>query len=441
MQKLNIKSRILFLLAVAFVACWCMFAIESCRNPMIDNVNLLRPSDSLNLQKDSVAITVITQVQAPQVSSGITQGVLGSMFDRNFGTMYCGFYGQLPLTTAGTVIPAGAILDSAVLSLAYNGQLGLCNKPINLAVYELTDSISSYLNYYTNTTFHVKTPAIGTLNNFIPNEGDSIYIAATATYVSPSLSIDLSKSFGESIISDSAGLQNDSLFLAHFKGIYVTATSAATGDGIMYINLNSPQSAVTFYYHYLLGGVVYSQNLSLTFSGINVNHYDCINNNTATAAAIKAGPTAQKVYLEAGSGAGGLITFSLDTFTKHGPVGINKAEIVFSQSPPDTAFPAPEVLNLLRIDDAGVGQTLDDAAYPTFGGILTDETVTPTLNIYRYRFNISRYFQKLVQGIYNNNGLFVQIQNGNQVGDRVVLTNTSNNKNYKISLSVTYTKL
>ncbi len=83
----------------------------------------------------------------------------------------------------------------------------------------------------------------------------------------------------------------------------------------------------------------------------------------------------------------------------------------------------------------------------TFGGVLTNETVTPTLNIYRYRFNITRYFQKLVQGIYNNNGLFVQIQNGNEVADRVVLTNTTNspipanNKNYKISLSVTYTKL
>ena len=51
-----------------------------------------------------------------------------------------------------------------------------------------------------------------------------------------------------------------------------------------------------------------------------------------------------------------------------------------------------------------------------------------------------------LKGIYNNNGLYVQIVSGNQVADRVVLTNTTNtatpnSKNYKISLSVTYTKL
>jgi hypothetical protein len=187
--------------------------------------------------------------------------------------------------------------------------------------------------------------------------------------------------------------------------------------------------------------------LPFTFSGVVVNHYDCPSASTAVAAAIQSGPAAQKIYLEAGSGAEGKITFSLDSILKYGHVGINKAEVVFSQSPTDTQFAAPLTLNLLRIDDAGVGQTLDDASYSTFGGILTNETVTPTLNIYRYRFNITRYFQKLVQGIYNNNGLFVQIQNGNEVADRLVLTNTTNspipanNKNYKISLAVTYTKL
>ncbi len=284
------------------------------------------------------------------------------MYDRNFGTMYCGFYGQLPLTTAGVVIPQGSVLDSVVLTLAYNGQLGLCHKPVDLAVYEVTDSLSSYLNYYTNSTFHIKTPPLGVVNNFVPDMVDSIYIAATATYQSPNLRIPLSRSFGERILADSAGLQNDSLFLAHFKGIYVTATSGATGDGMMYINLTSALSAVNFYYHYSLAGQVYPAHLPFTFAGVVVNHYDCTSASTAVAAAIQSGPTAQKVYLEAGSGAEGKITFSLDSILKYGHVGINKAEVVFSQSPTDTQFAAPVTLNLLRIDDAGVGQTLDDAS-------------------------------------------------------------------------------
>ena len=370
--------------------------------------------------------------------------MLGSVYDRNFGTMYCGFYGQLPLSNPISP-PPGAVFDSAVLTLAYNGQLGFCHKPIDIAVYELSDSLSPYLNYYSNTTLHVKTPALGAVNNFVPDM-DSIYIASSATYQSPNLRIPLSRSFGERLLSDSAGLQNTALFLSHFKGIYVTATSGSTGDGMMYINLVSALSGINIYYHYTLEGFIYSQLLTFTFTGVTVNHYDCTAENTPVTAAIHAGPAAQKVYLEAGSGAEGKITFSLDSILKYGHVGINKVEVVFSQSPSDTQFTAPETINLLRIDDAGTGQVLDDASYSTFGGVLTYETVTPTLNIYRYRFNITRYFQKLVEGVYNNNGLYVQVVNGNQVADRVVLTNTTNtatpnSKNYKISLSVTYTKL
>src|SRR5580700_2919558 len=84
---------------VAFLGC-CLFAAQGCKDPQIENVNLLRASDSLNLAKDSLAINVVTQVQAPQVSSGVAQAVLGVMYDRNFGTMYCGFYAQIPLQSA-----------------------------------------------------------------------------------------------------------------------------------------------------------------------------------------------------------------------------------------------------------------------------------------------------------------------------------------------------
>jgi hypothetical protein len=217
----------------------------------------------------------------------------------------------------------------------------------------------------------------------------------------------------------------------------------------MYINLLSSSSGINFYYHYNYLGVAQPSDFELTFAGVVVNHYDYTNHATAVASALQNPLTAQKVYLEAGSAAQGKITFKLDSLLKSGTIGINKAELVLSQSigGTDTQFTAPITLNLLRIDDAGVGQPVDDVSLSDYGGVLTLETASPGLNIYRYRFNITRYFQRLVQGIYTNNGLYLTVVNGNQVADRVVIANPSVpstpvvNKNYKISLSVTYTKL
>lgn len=418
-----------------------LVAMQGCKNPGLDNIQLIPSKDYLNLSVDSVPVNVITQVQAPQVSSGISQAIIGSVYDWNFGTMYGGFYAQLPLNSAPPPIAPGTIVDSVVLSLAYGGQFGLCHKPIDLAVYELADPLLANTNYYTNTSFSVKSPALALVDNFIPQANSSVYNASTGTYQSPYFSIRLSKTFGQQIIDDLASLQNDSVFLTLFKGIYVTATSGSSGDGMAYINLNSPQSNLAFYYHSPSNGNLSETVLPLTFSGVAINHYDCIHGNTPVQATIDAGTAAQSVYLEAGSGAGGLITFSLDSTLKGGKVGISKAEIVFSQSSSDGEFASPPQLNLLRVDDAGQGQVLDDAVYPTYGGVLTSEAVSPVMNINRYRYNITRYFQKLVQGVYNNNGLFLQIQNGAQVGDRVVLSNIRGDKNYKISLAVTYTKI
>ncbi|MDB5284168.1 MAG: hypothetical protein JWO06_3243, partial [Bacteroidota bacterium] len=53
----------------------------------------------------------------------------------------------------------------------------------------------------------------------------------------------------------------------------------------------------------------------------------------------------------------------------------------------------------------------------------------------------TKYFQKLLQGVYNNNGFFVQVPSAGGSSERVVIGNSLTDKNYKVSLVVTYTKL
>ena len=122
-------------------------------------------------------------------------------------------------------------------------------------------------------------------------------------------------------------------------------------------------------------------------------------------------------------------------------IGINKAELIVAESEIDSQYAVPSTLSLLRIDDAGVGQQLDDVSSASFGGYLQTDTLGGAV-VNRYHFNISLYMQKLIEGIYNNNGLYLSIPSANSTPARVVLMNPpATDKIHRTYLTVTYTKL
>ena len=433
------KNKLTFLIAPAILCCWCLFSITGCKDPVIKSKNLLTQSDTLNLAKDTLRLTVTTVAQQPLSSSGIIDGVLGSMNDRNLGISYGSFYAQCALTVSSPTFGTHPILDSVVLSLGFNGSYGPCTKPMNISVFELNEDLSSTANYHTNSSFNVKTPPIGQRLNYIPDFVDSVPVYVSGGNQAPQLRINLTKTFGYKLLNaDSVSLLTDSLFKAYFKGIYVTA-SGPVGNGMIFCNLTSAASAVTIYYRNQDTGDTIENPFTFSLSGATVNHFD---NNYFGAPVYNAihSPLAnnQKVYLEGGAGTQGQILINLDSLPKN--IGVNKAELIVALSQPDSQYAAPSYLNLLRIDDAGVGQNLDDANSTIFGGGISGDTINGTL-VYRYHFNISLYMQKLVQGIYNNHGLYLAIPGANSTPARAVLTNLPNDKIRRTYLTVTFTKL
>jgi hypothetical protein len=87
---------------------------------------------------------------------------------------------------------------------------------------------------------------------------------------------------------------------------------------------------------------------------------------------------------------------------------------------------------------------VEDASTTSFGGSLQEDTLNG-LMVSRYHFNISIYMQRVLQGIHNNNGLYLEIPSANSNPARVVLTNptpgTPNSNIYRTYLTVLYTKL
>ena len=434
------KNKLIYYIAPAILCCWCFFSIQSCKDPIIQSKNLLTKSDTLNLKKDTLGITITTVAQTLQNSTGIIDGMLGSMSDRNFGITYGSFYAQCALLVASPSFGANPIVDSIVLSLAFDLPYGPCTKPVNISVYELNQDMLATGTYYTSSSFQVKTPPIGYLRNYIPNLTDSTYVYAEGGYEAPQLRINLTKAFGYKLLNaDSAILSNDSAFLSYFKGIYVT-TSGPVGNGMMFCNLSSSLSKITVFYRTSDSGDSIENPFNFPIAGLTVNHFDNSYNGTPVNSALQNPNTNnQKVFLQGGCGTEAKILINLDSLPKN--IGINKAELILAESQPDSQYTVPISLSLLRIDDAGIGQNVDDVSSSNFGGYLQADTVGGVV-VNRYHFNISLYMQKLVQGIYNNKGLYLAIPSPNSTPARVVLANPPvANKTYRTYLTVTYTKL
>lgn len=427
------KNKLSLILAPA-IFCWCLFYLQACKEPAINDQ---LGGEGLDIARDTLVLKVSSEFEQPVLSNNVSVGVLGNIADPNFGKTYAGVYAQCRLTSNNISFGDNPVLDSAVLTLKYNGQYGKFNQPVTLSVFELTQDLRDSISYYTNSTFRVNGSPMGQLSSFTPNLTDSIYVYGQA--FAPHLRVPLSRAFGEKILlADSATLVNNTAFLNEVKGFYITASSATDGNGMLYLDLRSAISKVTVYYHNATADSLF-YNLPLT--GVTVNHIDNIYTGTPVQTAVSAHQPAgdEKIYIQAGAGVNGKIQLTnLDSLPKN--KAINKAELVLSVSVPDTLYPAPLLLDLFRIDDAGEGQRLEDEGLTAFGGTIQQETVNG-VKVYRYRFDIKYYFQKLVKGIYRNNGLYVQSTFPNNSSERVVIDNSSTDKNYKVSLVVTYTKL
>lgn len=419
------------------VFCWCLFSLSACKDPAIEDNSLLTDDDNLNLAKDTLYAKVVTVFQEPLGSNGVSTGVLANLSDPNYGKTQAGVYAQLRLTSNNTNFGTNPQLDSVVLTMAYTDKYGKFDIPVNVSVYELSESLLDSVTYYTNTSFAVNPVAIGQRTGFTPNLTDSVQLSTGVKYP-PHFRVTLNNSFGNKLLADTTKLVDNVAFLNYIKGLYITTTNSPIGNGLVYFALSSTISGVTVYYHNDLDD---SLSLLIPISGVKVNHFDNNYTGTPVANAVNAPNPAgdTKVYLQGGAGVRGKIFISdFDSLPKN--IAVNKAELVLTQSAGDTSYKAPLLLDLFRIDDAGVAQILEDEDQSYYGGTRVTETVDG-VTYTRYRFNIKKYFQKLVNGTYSNNGFFLQVLAGNSHTERVVIANPTNDNNYKVTFIVTYTNL
>ena len=162
---MKLKSKITYIIAPA-VLCWCLFYLQSCKDPAVEDKHLLTKDDDLNLAKDTLKVKVFSEFEQPINSNGVGISQLGSISDPDFGTTFASFYAQCELSSNNIYFGDSAVLDSAFLMLQYNGAYGKFDKPVDINVYELAQDISDTTAYKTNQSFTVNIPPVGTLHNY-----------------------------------------------------------------------------------------------------------------------------------------------------------------------------------------------------------------------------------------------------------------------------------
>lgn len=376
--------------------------------PTVDNITTFETY--LPAETDNFLLTDSTQVY---MSDNMAVGHISN--DQEFGELHAdGYFAMVPPTTVfypfyrkDSIVG----IDSVILSLAYTGLYGDTNSTQTLRVFEISQSavFSDTVLYKLN---HADFPTVGAelgSKSFQLNKlKDSVLHIRRrdTTKLANVIRIPLSSSLGsrfanyDTTNSANGGFRSDSIFRTLFKGLAIKADN--TGNGITYISPSATSTKLVVYFRVQKSGVIdttYTEffhsvapqaNLVRRSPGAPWNNY--LNNGQAQD---------DRVYLASVPGSYGSIKIpGLDTLSN---AIIHRAELIMTPlvTTQDGIFTHPPALLLDRINAAGdTASTFDldmnladnygSYTYdvPKFGGgLLRDST---------YRFDITRYVQKIV---------------------------------------------
>ncbi len=413
-----------------------IFFVEGCKEPTIENSTLLTSDDELVLgTADTLSIFTRLLKEDPQITSGATTGILGSISDPVFGTTAVSFSSQFRLNTNNISFGTGLALDSCVLSLSYKSLYANFTQPVNLSVYELSEALNVSSVYYSNSSVAIATPPVGKVNGYKPNFKDSSYVYGEV--FKPQLRVRLSNDFGNKILlADSLTLSDNGKFLNLIKGLQIKAEPVANGDGLVGFDLRSAETRITLYYRNSANDSL-KLDIPIGSASQSINHF--ANNFSPTVnSVLNNDPLANDTVLPVSASAGTKVKISIPQLDSLPPnIAINKADLIVPLSAfysmYDTTFLPPTTMKLYRVNSLGVEQ---DSLNVTDQNI-QQKNINGVLTVV-YRFNVTLFVQKLLNKQEKNYGFVLKAPVID--GRRVCLSNTTAPAG-RIACRIIYTKL
>lgn len=417
----------------------------SCKKKTPENIGLplLPDSDLLNATFTDTATLITHTIKDDSLNTkNVTPILLGNINDPIFGSTQSSIFTQFSLSQTNPSFGTNPVLDSAVLSLAYNsGQYYGTLYPQKFDVYEVSEMMSKDATYYSNTLLqYYTTQQIGSAT-ITPDVTDSVQVG---TVKFPAhIRIKLSDVLFQNFLTNStytSSYNSNSSFQTAFKGIYIKSSSD-TSQAILYMNITDAYSRLTLYYKNAADTLSHSYYFDISkdncarYSYFEHNYTSAITNQLNTSATIQR----DTVFVQPMAGVRTKITMPyLGDFFKNGKVAINKAELILPVEPSSVsaAFSAHPKL-VATIADSVLGPVImpdyfEGATY--FGG-----DYDATNNV--YKFNIARYVQRVLNGTTKNQGLYIITNARPTTANRVQLIGGSKALTNRMRLKITYTPL
>lgn len=400
--------------------------------------DLIPPQDIFNVKIDtSFSISVFTVPYDTVVTQGFSEAIIGETYDPIFGRTKASFVTQLRIPSLNQRYGTNPTIDSAFLFITFSERLG--NEPINIAVYELTDSLardSIYNSLAPIDNMYNPAPIGQFLLPFNGEEG-TLKIPIDLNWVNSRLI--------QPTLQDTTIMSSQVNFLKHFYGIHVapTSTFADYAKGMYYFNYLSGLSRLLVYYKNDEQEV---DTVSLTYSYVmadpnyRFNHFKhdfeaadpnlTINFNSPES-------TQDSVFYVKGlGGAKGVIVLDdIYNWIQKMPIAINRAELRIELEE-NESMPADTLLNNLFLFKSGKLNRVNLNDYlimgESFGGKYSKSKKY-------YSFNITYHLQSLLKDPNADNKIYVESRTADRRAEGAVLRSGSHSSRMK--LIITYTKL
>ncbi len=379
---------------------------------------------------DTLTIEAVTAINDSMFISQAATNILGIINDPVFGKSRASIYTETRLPMNNLSLGEAPVLDSIHLVLIYSGDYyGKLQTFQNLQVYELSenfpekDTLYSTLEIPHYPELITKDPT-GFL--FRPAPEDSIMVDTILQ--APQIRIPLSDAFGQKFIdaNDTETFANVPNYLETFKGLYITVEDDVDGMGSKFkLNMLANISSLELFYHNEGDTIQHMRRFLINdFAkrATRMEHFEYDNAHELLRAQILEQDQSVADSLLFLQSLGALrANIQIPFFEAVADIPrllINKAELVVpvAEGFASEELPLSKDLMLIRINEQGQLRLLDDyfvgASY--FGGRLDEDKM-------QYTFNISMYFQQLLDGHFTNEELALLVGGLTDDMSRVVL--------------------
>jgi hypothetical protein len=373
-----------------------------------------------------------------------SRSLVGIYNDPIFGKTNAAIVAQPTLSKLNLVFETDLVIDSVFLELSYSSIYGDSNSSFTVNVKQLSDRLYKNTDtaYYSNDVFNTFSQVIGTKSFSGASLSDSIPTIQrinnkdTLIKIAPQLRIPIDKNFIQSTIigASSEVFTSIDTFAGYIKGfsIEVDSSIGISGQGfIAQLDLfNNNKSALNIYYHTASDTAVHSFPINSTCAVANT--FGHTYSSTVLMETNKDFGMDNPIHLQT---MGGVQTAIKIPYLKNLPdsIFIHKAELELAlESGTNVDIKELPRIALVRKDSTGRFLTLPDG---TLGDAYSDGFFITGRDT--YILNCTRYVQDVLQGIKDNETLYILPLGSGSTANRSVVKSFSQGSKLKLY----YTKI